>query len=134
MCNALVRQKADLGLTKCPIRKVPMVAWQQGLPSPLAALVVAPVNFDIAHEYEVVAERTTGYDHHNDPCYRAFRYLSTELHSDDDELFYQAPIYAETLTSWRLEDKRWLIFREFVGDFEFGPIHSHFAVCESMPR
>jgi len=82
----------------------------------------------------MAADCTKGYDRQNNPCFCAFHYVRTQLRSDDDEVFYQAPVYAETLTSWRLEDERWLVFREIVGNFELGDIHSYFSLSESMPR
>lgn len=134
MGTALYRQESGNIELDCPIRGLPAIAWQQDLPSSLMALVVAPIRFKVAQEYEMAADRTKGYDQQNHPCYCAFRYVRTQLRSDDDEVFYEAPVYAEMLTSWKLEDERWLIFREVVGDFDRGLIHSHFALSETMPR
>ncbi len=134
MSTALIRQESGVVAAGCSIRELPTVPWQQYLPSSLAALAVAPVHFKVSHEYEMVADCTKGYDHHNDPCYCAFRYVRTRLRSDDDQVFYQEEEYAETLTSWKLEDERWLVFREIIAGFDQDHIRSHLALSETMPR
>lgn len=134
MSTVLDSQESGAILARCPVRELPAVAWQQGLPSSLMALAITPVHFKIAHEYEIAADCTKGYDHHNDPCYCAFRYVRTRLRCDDDEVFYEAPEYAEALTSWKLEDERWLVFREIIADFDQGQVYSQLVASESMPR
>ena len=134
MGTALCRQESGDIELGCPIRGLPAIAWQQDLPSSLMELVVAPIRFKVAQEYEMAADHTKGYDQQNNPCYCAFRHVRTQLRSDDDEVFYEAPVYAEMLTSWKLEDERWLILREIIGNFELGQVHSHFSLSESMPR
>ena len=134
MCAALYRQDSSEMGAACPVRELPSIPWRQDLPLSLTALVVAPIRFKVAQEYEMAADCTKGYDQRNDPCYCAFRYVRTRLRSDDDEVFYETPVYAEMLTSWRLEDARWLIFREIIGNFERGDVHRYFSLSETMPR
>jgi len=110
------------------------INWQKDLPSSWKDLAAIPISFDIFREYEVVADRTLGYDEDNEPCFCAYRYVLTGLCSDDDEILYEAPIHAESLTAWRLRDGRWLTFRNVVGNRESGTTHSFFAISESMPR
>ena len=68
----------------------------------LKDLVVAPIHFEVFDEYEMSAERICGRDLANQPCYCEFHYVQTQLRSDDDEVIYEVPVYAESLTSWRL--------------------------------
>jgi hypothetical protein len=58
----------------------------------------------------------------------------TQLRSDDDEVFYEMPIYVETLTSWRLIDERWLVCRTTLDRQSHGGSHTEFSVSERMPR
>jgi hypothetical protein len=74
-------------------------AWSQNLPPAWKELVVAPVAFDVFREYEIAADRTVGRDEDAAPCYCTSRYLMTDLRSDDDDTFYEALSYAETLTA-----------------------------------
>lgn len=118
----------------CPVRPRQPIAWCQGLPAPIRALVVAPVRFDVLQEYEIPADRTQGYDDNHEPCFCAFRYVVTRLRSDDDEVFYEAPVYTETLTSWRLPDARWLVCRTTMGDQDRGEFRTDFSLSDTMPR
>lgn len=119
----------------CPLHASPdEVAWSHDLPGDMATLVVAPVSFDIEADTDAVADRVQGYDSQHLPCYRAYRYLRTELRSDDDESFYEAPVYAETVQAWRLADTRWLVRRARVEDFDSGRACSDLSVQNGMPR
>ena len=80
------------------------------------------------------AKRTVGYDEDDQPCYCAFHYVLTTLKSDDGELFYEAPEYAEALSSWRLRDERWLIYREVIANPSAGFVQKFFTLSDSMPR
>lgn len=95
---------------------------------------MAPTRFDIFREYEVLADCPRGHDVSNEPCYCAFRYVLTQLRSDDDEVFYEAPLYAETLTAWRLLDERWLICRKTVGNFDLDEVQTRLSLSDVMPR
>jgi hypothetical protein len=96
--------------------------------------VVPPISFQVHQEYDMLAERTCGCDAANKPCYGAFRFVQTQLRSDDDEVFYEAPVYAESLTSWRLIDERWLVCRTTVGSFDAAGFVTSFSVSDTMPR
>ncbi|MBH1958451.1 MAG: hypothetical protein I8H91_05985 [Burkholderiales bacterium] len=136
MYSALYRQASSASRIRQPIRDARGIQfqWWQELPSPIRALVVAPISFDLMQEYEIQADRTKGYDDDHKPCYCAFRYVLTQLRSDDDEVFYEAPVYAETLTSWRLLDARWLICRTTVDNFDHGRRQTSFSLSDTMPR
>jgi hypothetical protein len=111
-----------------------MNEWADDLPSKLKDLVVAPINFEVFEEYEVPAVRTCGRDAADQRCYCAFRWLQTELRSDDDEVFFEVPVYAEALASWRLLDERWLTCRATVIRSEEALFQTSFSVSDSMPR
>ncbi len=108
--------------------------WWQHLPSPLRDVVVAPVHFEVRQDYEIAADRTKGYDSAHRPCFCAFRYVLTQLRSDDDELFYEAPVYTETLTSWRLPDDRWLVCQTTSGNADRGEFQTRLSLSDAMPR
>jgi hypothetical protein len=110
------------------------VAWSGQLPSAWKDLVVAPISFDIFQEFEIVADRTLGYDEDHRACYCAARYVLSELRSDDDDVFYEEPVYVESLLAWRLRDERWLIFRKVIGNYGLGAAHSFFSFSDSLPR
>jgi hypothetical protein len=110
------------------------VPWWEDLPSPARALVVVPLYFEIAQEYEMAADRTCGYDDSHAQCFCAYRYALTQLRSDDDEVFYEAPVYTETVTAWRLMDARWLICRTTSGNLDRGEFQSRLYVSDAMPR
>ncbi len=134
MSIALSMQASRVGDPGCPVRRRQGVGWSQDLPPALRELVVAPVSFDVFREYEMAADRTRGHDAANEPCYCAFRHVLTQWRSDDDEVFYEAPVHAETLTAWRLLDARWLICRSTVDDFDLGAGQTDFSLSDAMPR
>lgn len=117
----------------CPVRGQ-AVAWMEELPSDLIGLVVAPVSFAVEQEYEIVADRSLGLDAEGQACFCAFRYVQTALRSDDDEIFYEAPVYAETLTAWRLPDNRWLASHKVIDHFGAGAVIPRLSLSRSMPR
>jgi hypothetical protein len=134
MGNALCTTVANAGYPDCPVRHVPDRHWLQDLPTALQDMVVAPASFEVARDYEMSAERTFGRDASNAPCYCEFHYVVTQLRSDDDELYYEAPVYAETLTSWRLTDQRWLVRRTTSHNPEGGEGRIHLSLSDTMPR
>ena len=87
------------------------IDWAKLLPPDWREQVIVPVEFDVFREYEMAAERTTGRDENGLPCYCAHLYVLHELRSDDDEDYYQAVVYGESLSAWRLRDERWLCYR-----------------------
>ncbi len=117
----------------CPAR-AEAVAWMEELPSDLVGLVVAPVSFAIEQEYEIVADRSLGLDAEGRACFCAFRYVQTALRSDDDEIFYEAPVYAETVTAWRLPDDRWLASHKVIDRFGADAVIPRLALSRGMPR
>src|SRR3989339_692466 len=117
-----------------PYQKGPTVGWSDDLPLSLKDLVVTPISFDVFQEYELLADRICGRDDTNQPCCSAFRLVQTQLRSDDDEVFYERPAYAESLTSWLLIDERWLICRTTLASFENAGMQSSLSVSDDMPR
>ena len=132
MSTALYTKLPNAG--HCPSRQAQIRRWLTDLPHALQSLVVAPVTLDVFQEYEMQAERAQGRDAADTPCYTEFRYVLTELRSDDDEVFYETPVYAETLTSWRLIDERWLVCRTTLDRLGHGSSQTKFSVSERMPR
>jgi len=134
MGAALYRKVSSVngvGRAVCDVRSIP---WWEDIPTPIRALVVPPVSFDVRQDYEIAADRTQGYDGQHQPCYCAFRYVLTQFRSDDDEVFYEAPVYAEMLTAWRLLDARWLVCRTTVRSFERGDCQTSLSLSNTMPR
>jgi hypothetical protein len=82
----------------------------------------------------MLAERTCGCDAANKPCYGTFHLVQTQLRSDDDEVYYETPVYAESLTCWRLLDERWLVYRTTVGSFDLADVQTSLSLCDAMPR
>ena len=119
---------------RCSIRDAERIAWAEDLPKPWRSFAVVPLRFEIFREYEMSAERALGYDECDLPCYCAYRYVLTELKSDENDVFYEAPSYAESVKSWRLRDDRWLVLRNVIANFELGAVHSFFSISETMPR
>lgn len=134
MFAALYTETPNASRTPCPSRRGHDVHWTEELPAALQALVVPPTRFDVHSDYEMQAEHTHGRDSANAPCYNAFRYVLTQLRSDDDEVFYEAPVYAESLTAWRLVDARWLVCRTVVGHFDCGEPETQYSLSDAMPR
>ena len=118
----------------CPSRKVQGQRWLTDLPPDLQDLVVPPVSMDVFREYEMQAERAQGRDAANAPCFSEFRYVLTQLRSDDDEVFYEMPVFAETLTTWRLIDERWLVCRTTLDRLDYSGSNTSFAISNTMPR
>lgn len=133
MSKALYTNEYNTGDLVCPLRH-PNVPWSQDLPPPLKDLVLAPVNFDVARDYEIRAEHTQGRDAANRPCFSEFRFVLTQLRSDDDEVFYEVPVYAESQTAWRLFDERWLVCRTRVRGGAHAGSETSLALSDAMPR
>lgn len=134
MGTALYTKAFNAIRTDCPYRQSHAIAWSEDLPLSLKDLVVTPVSFDVFQEYEMLADRICGRDDANMPCYCAFRLVQTQLRSDDDEVFYEMPVYAESLTCWRLLDERWLTCRTRVVSFDDAEFQTSFSVSDVMPR
>jgi hypothetical protein len=108
--------------------------WRAGLPPSWLTQVVRPVFFSRQREYEIQAERVTGFETESEPCYCRYDAVLTELRSDDDEHWYVQPVYAEQLTGWRLIDGRWLIRRQISNGERCDASRSFFTLSEDMPR
>ena len=134
MRAALYRHESGVNRARPPACNVRSIRWWQDIPPPIRSLGVVPVRFDVSQDYELAADRTQGYDGRHEPCYCAFRYVVTQLRSDDDELFYEAPVHAEMLTSWRLLDQRWLVCRTTVQNFDRGECQTSLSLSNAMPR
>jgi hypothetical protein len=134
MSQALYTNLPNASRRACPLRQTQGRRWLNDLPRDLQALVVPPVTVDVFREYEMQAERAQGRDLADAPCFFEFRYVLTQLRSDDDEVFYEAPVYAETLTSWRLIDERWLVCRTTLHRQGHGGSQTEFSVSACMPR
>ena len=133
MFAALYTNEPYASRATCPSRRND-ANWTEELPTVLQALVVPPTRFDVHRDYEMLAEHTHGRDAANAPCYNAFHFVLTQLRSDDDEFFYEAPVYAESLTAWRLVDARWLVCRTVVDRFDCSEAHTSYSISASMPR
>jgi hypothetical protein len=120
--------------TDCPLRHTLNDQWSQDLPAALKDLVVAPISFDVSRDYEMRAEHTDGRDTANQTCFSEFRFVLTQLCCDDDEVFYEVPVYAESLTSWRLVDERWLVCRTQVSHVDQSVGQTSLSVSDTMPR
>ena len=134
MCNALYAAIPNEDIPDCPHRHTLNDQWQQDLPPELKALVIAPISFEVARDYEMRAEHTHGRDAVNQPCFSEFRFVLTQLCCDDDEVFYEMPIYAESQTSWRLLDERWLVCRTRVGQVDQARGQTSLSLSDTMPR
>jgi len=114
MHTSLYKETHNDRSENCPLRHTSNDQWSRHLPPALKDLVVTPVSFQVSRDYEIQAEHTHGRDISNQPCFSQFQFVLTGLHCDDDEIFYEIPVYTESLTSWRLLDERWLVFRSSV--------------------
>jgi hypothetical protein len=134
MSIALYAKPPNAGQPVCPVRQAQARRWLTNLPQDLQDWVVAPVSVNVFQEYEMQAERAQRSDAANAPCFSEFRYVITQLRSDDGEVFYETPVYTETLTSWRLLDKRWLVCRTTLNRQGHAGSQTSFSVSECMPR
>lgn len=133
MGTALYTQASNAGDSVCPLRHA-NIPWSQDLPPTLKDLVLTPVHFDVARDYEMRADHTHGRDAANRPCFSEFRFILTQLRSDDDEVFYEVPVYAESQTAWRLVDERWLVCRTRVGHDAHADSQTSLTLSDAMPR
>lgn len=134
MSNALYTRSSNGTPSTAPCRPDSTVAWSEDLPAPLKNLVVTPVYFQVHEDYEMRAARITGRDLTHQPCYCASHFVLTDLRSDDDDLFYETPVYTESLTSWRLIDERWLVCHTTINRLKPGGTDTRFSVTQKMPR
>jgi len=90
--------------------------WLRLLPAEWRDAIDPPLYFRRYREYEMLAERTIGYDEDERPCFIAHQFTLTRLSSDDDEEFYETVAFAEEMTAWRMRDGRWLVLRNTQAD------------------
>jgi hypothetical protein len=134
MGTALYTYAVNEGNPTCPHHVGHAISWLDDLPTGLKDLVVPPVSFEVARDYDMLADHTQGCDAAKQPCFNEFRYVLTKLRSDDDEVFYDAPVYAESLTSWRLVDERWLVCKTTIAGFDHVGCQTSFSLSDAMPR
>lgn len=134
MSKSLYNDVPNEVVKNCPIRRGPDIDWQDELPAPLKELVVAPISFEVFHEFEMLADRTCGLDSARTICFYAFRHVWTALRSDDDEVFYEMPVFAQTLTSWRLLDESWLVCQATHDLQDHSVAQNRLYVSKAMPR
>jgi hypothetical protein len=92
MGTALCTNASNEGSTPCPYHADHVISWLADLPTGLKDLVGPPVSFDVARDYDMLADHTQGCDAAKQPCFNEFRYLLTQLRSEDDEVFYDATV------------------------------------------
>jgi hypothetical protein len=96
--------------------------------------VVAPRSFRVFREFEIPARRVLGDDGHGQACYSTHDYRLLDPRSDDDEEFYEALAYSESVIAWRLRDGRWLVYRRIESLGAEGGCESRFSLEEHCPR
>lgn len=84
--------------------------WTRDLPSGQAGLAGSPLRFERFSEPEVRAEKVLGYDVNGEVCYYRHAYALTESYLDEDDLPCESEVFYETVTAWRLADRRWLTY------------------------
>lgn len=109
------------------------VDWRRNLPAEWRDSVIEAFEFAEHREYEMPACRWFGYDIDGHPCYYAHQYRVERSCSDDDESFYQAVAYGETVHAWRLRDERWLIHRIIQTSEEGEPGKGFYTFAEHPP-
>ncbi|MBK1722026.1 hypothetical protein [Thiocystis violacea] len=87
-------------------------SWSSRLPPRWRRQAIEPRSFRVHREHEILARRVFGDDSQGIPCFYAHDYRQIDLRSDDDEDFYEALAYGESITAWRLRDGRWLVHRQ----------------------
>lgn len=107
--------------------------WDRHLPDIWSDHVDAPLYVNKFREYEMPAERTVGYDASDKPCFTSHRFALTQIHSDDDEEFYETVSYYEEMASWRLRDGRWLVYR-IINSGQCNSPRGFYVISPTMPR
>lgn len=111
--------------------------WQNDLPAPWRAAVVAPLHFRQWRDYEMPALRQIGYDEDDAPCYYRHLFRLETLRVDDMDVFYAALVYGEEVVAWRLRDQRWLVWkvvRQESDGGDSGPGRGFYSFSADMPR
>ncbi|NEX19629.1 hypothetical protein G3480_04760 [Thiorhodococcus mannitoliphagus] len=108
-------------------------SWSSLLTPEWRGRVITPGAFRVHHEHEMAAKRVLGYDSRGQPCFYAHDYRQMDVRSDDDEDFYQALAYSESITAWRLRSGLWLVHRRVEPLGEEGESGSSFGLEARMP-
>lgn len=80
------------------------------------------------------ARRVVGDDIDGQPCFQVYDYRLVEARSDDDEDFYLAVSYSESVSAWRMLDGRWLVHRRTANLGDDGATSSVLSIEDRMPR
>lgn len=107
--------------------------WDRHLPDIWSKHVDEPLYVNNFREYEMPAERTVGYDASDKPCFTSHRFALTQIHSDDDEEFYETVSYYEEMAAWRLRDGRWLVYR-IINSGQCNSPRGFYVISPTMPR
>ena len=134
MSEPLYRNKHSDKCSGCFGKKSMTIDWQSDVPWYIKDMVIEPFEFTVHQDYEILADRTVGNDLQDEPCYCAYRYVETRLQSEDDDLLYVAPVFAQTISSWRMLSGHWLVLTKTYPDLQTGQFHSAITVSEAMPR
>jgi hypothetical protein len=110
------------------------IDWESDVPWYMKDMVVAPFEFTVHQDYEILADRTVGNDLQDEACYCAYRYVETRLQSEDDDVVYVAPVYAQTISSWRMLNGYWLVLTKTYLEFDTGKHQSAITISKAMPR
>jgi hypothetical protein len=88
----------------------------------------------VFRDHEIAARRVVGHDIDDTPCFHAYDYRLLDVRSDDDEEYYLAVAYSESLSAWRLHDGRWLVYRRVEPLGEEDAATSAMSIDDRMPR
>lgn len=108
--------------------------WRAALPEAWRVQVVVPAFFSAARDYEIDAERVTGYETDDEPCYCRYETVLSDWRCDDDEIWRVVPEYAESIEAWRLIDGRWLVLRHIYLGEDCDSVQTFFTFADAMPR
>lgn len=109
-------------------------SWLEDLCPIWIDLVVPPRSFRVFRDHEIAARRVVGHDGGDIPCFHAYDYRLLDVRSDDDEEYYLAVSYSESVSAWRLSDGRWLVHRRVEPLGEEDAAISATSIDERMPR
>jgi hypothetical protein len=109
-------------------------SWREDLCPVWLDRVVPPRSFRVYRDHEIPARRVVGHDGNDVPCFQAYDYRRLDVRSDDDEDYYLAVAYSESLSAWRLHDGRWLVYRRVEPLGEEDAATCVLSIDDRMPR
>ncbi|UHD17398.1 hypothetical protein [Thiocapsa bogorovii] len=109
-------------------------SWREDLGPVWLDRVVPPRSFQVYRDHEIPARRVVGHDGDDVPCFQAYDYRRLDVRSDDDEEYYLAVAYSESLSAWRLHDGRWLVYRRVEPLGEEDAATCVLSIDDRMPR